>query len=229
MGSTWYASTSPTKQTVFGGPSYIGQPSGLPAHPGGYEGSRTSTVVENGLSLAIRDMTVADDYAAIRNQGSSQQMPIHASNPQAMMQPHTPYGVYPQTDFPHYYPSGSAREPYIDYPYSFGGSPDSLYTPPGTSPTNLYPGMPHPLHPNVVDVQRQQIGHFYDYGAASRPATQFYYPNQAMIYPPPAHSPMMTPQLAQAHPVPLADKKRDHQVCTPLLLYLPNHLILYIV
>lgn len=190
-----------------------------------YDTLQTSSAVNDELSLALRGMAVEDDYNVQNRQhgASSQSTSAQTSHPRAhpMPQPR-PYSGYPQADYPGYYSVPAGRESYVEYPYGYdayrGPSDPSLYASSGVSsasPAAMYPGVsPQTLHPNAVaDMQRQQAGMFYDYAAASRPpGSQFYYPtHQAVMFPAPAHSPMITPQLAASNPATLADKKREMQ------------------
>jgi len=161
----------------------------------------------------MRGMAVEDEYGAGRQQfHSPQSMPGQGLNPQmhlphTLQAPRTPYTNYPQADYSQYY-NGPGREPYTEYQYGHdayrGTSDPSLFSSPsgmsGTSP-NMY------LNLSPAELHRPQPGIFFDYVAAARPPiSQFYYPgHQAIIYPPPSHSPMLTPQLI--------DKKWEFQVC----------------
>jgi hypothetical protein len=170
-------------------------------------------------------MAVEDDYSTAQNSQHRQSMSISAISghqapqyraPQSQ-QPRGPYNTYGQTDYSAYYSNAPTREPYLDYQYAYdayhGFSDPSLYPSSaamgGASSSNIYPGVsPQTIHPNST----QQPGLFYDYGGVGRsPGSQFYYPtHQAMMYPPPAHSPMLPSQLS--NPSTLSEKKRDFQV-----------------
>lgn len=215
-----YPAISPTKPPYN---SYGGPQTGLhgPHSVGGYDAMPTSALVENELSLALRGMAVEDDYSGGRQLTSQVSGIVGGGNPHIRAPPvhpmRTPYG-YPQTDYPNYYTNGHNRETYVDYSYAYdayrGASDSSLYGVStgmgGTSPANLYPTMtPQTVHANAVaDMHRQQPGLFFDYGAAQRHGSQYYYPtHQPMMYAP-SHSPMLTPQMATANPASVVDKKQ---------------------
>jgi hypothetical protein len=219
-----YSPGSPTGSVTFGS-----QPSGLPAHPGGYESLQPPSFVDNELSLAFRGMSVEDEHSDGRHQGAFQHVPNRSFNSQSgqpaiAQQPRAPYHVYPPADFAPYYPNSSHREPY-QYGFDAHNYPPEppLYTSPGaigsSVPTNMYTGLsPQVLPPSPIDVHRPGI--FYDYGAAAR-SSQFYYANhQAMMYPPSPPSPV-SPQLAL---VPYGDKKHDVPVSLLSLFFLQEYL-----
>jgi hypothetical protein len=89
----------------------------------------------------------------------------------------------------------------------------------------VYPGVPQNLHPNAMDIRQQQPAVYFDYNAASRPPSQYFYsPPQPMMYPP--HSPMLSSQLpAPSAPVTLAEKKLEMQVRVSLSFCVHRNLI----
>ena len=213
---TWYPAASPTRPIGFStGGRYVSQPFGLTGHLG-YDTLQSPPVVDNELSHTFRGMVVEEDY----NLGHLPlSMPGPAPNPQQRppnLQPRTPYNIYPQADYAHYYNS-VVRERYVDHAYGYDpyhSGPDRLvYVNPrgmsGASPPTLYPNFPS------AEFHRQQRGMFFDYGLTVRaPVSQFYYPfHQHLLYLPPPHSPMHTPQLAVAPPN-LTDKEPEFQVST---------------
>jgi hypothetical protein len=222
-GAPRYPSSGAPNPTGFSTGTFAGQqPSGLPAATtgGGYDSA--SKIVENEIVVALRGMVVEDDYGVGQQNGQHRQQmgqaqsSSHMANP-ALPQiraPHirTPYNAYSQADYSAYYSNPPTREPYIDYQYGYDayrGSTDLSTYPAngmnGTSASGIYSGTPQ--HPSG-----QQSGLFYDYnGVARPPGSQFYYPaHQAVLYPPPTHSPMLN-QLTN-HTT-LSDKKRELQVC----------------
>jgi hypothetical protein len=229
-----YPTASPAKPTAYDAAPFPTPYSGRQGIDlgGGYDSSQMGSLIDNNLSLAFRGMATDDDYVGGRQQmGPSQPsgMAGQIHNPQlrpppVMPHPRGPYNTYSQTDYSTYYPSPPpAREPYIDYQYTYDayrGTADPVYGTgmSGISPATIYTGVsPQPLHPDTVaDLHRQQ---FYHYGAAARPpGSQFYYPtHQGMMYPP-SHSSMVTPQLATSNHATLVDKKREFQVCDEVLL-----------
>lgn len=181
-----------------------------------YSGHKSSSAVNEDLSVALRGMAVEDDHNIQQNHqhmASSQSM-LHPRGP-PMPQPR-PYGGYP--DYNPYYAVPTGREHYIDFSYGYdayrGPTDATMYPSPGisgASPGSLYPSaVPQGLHLNAVpDIHRAQQGVFFDYGAAAHPSSQFYYPtHQPVMFSPPTHSPMPVSQL----PATLADKKREMQV-----------------
>lgn len=218
-----YPSSVPSNSTGFSTGSYAGQqPSGLPASATGSGYDSASKIADNELVVALRGMAVEDDYTVGQHRqqmGQSQPSghPVNPPIPQIrappVQQPRAPYNAYGQADYSAYYSNPPTREPYIDYQYGYDayrGSTDlSVYSQAngmnGASASSVYSGTPQ--HPNA-----QQSGLFYDYNGGARPAgSQFYYPtHQAVLYPPSAHSPMLTNQLA--NPATLSDKKRELQV-----------------
>ncbi|KAF9246506.1 hypothetical protein BU15DRAFT_40062 [Melanogaster broomeanus] len=191
-----------------------------PSNPAAYGSSafNVSSMVENELSLGLRGMVVEEDHvnSQYRQQHTSSQTNGVSSpvRPPPMVQGRTPYGGYPQADYPSYYNNGAPRDPYVDYGYGYSTPADpSLYPSSAgmnnTSPASVYPGVsPQTLHPNASAVQ--QSGMYYDYSASARSPSQYYYPaHQPMMYPTMSSlSPMPTPQLSAAAPTGIPDKKQ---------------------
>ncbi|KAI0054095.1 hypothetical protein FA95DRAFT_1480124 [Auriscalpium vulgare] len=210
------SSVSP-KSGGFAASSAFGQPTHQNPNLA-YEPMTPSSVVENELSLGIRGMAVEDEYSAPHStapyraqapasqQASSVPTAPSIRVPSNMQQPRGPYNAYSPSDYAAYYQGPpSVREPYVDYSYpydAYRATPDpAVYAAStvsaGTSPASLYPS----------------AGLYYDYsGPARPPGSQYFYPSQPMVYGPPSHSPMMTPQLAVHIPPSLNDKKRELQV-----------------
>ena len=205
------------------GGRYVGQPFGPTSHLG-YDTLQSPPVVDNELSHTFRGMVVEEDY----NPGHlPQSMPGPAPNPQQCppnLQPRTPYNIYPQADYAHYYNS-VVREQYVDFAYGYDPyhpGPDRLvYVNPrgmsGAGPPTLYPNL------SSAEVHRQQPGRFFDYGLTVRaPVSQFYYPfHQHLLYLPPPHSPMHIPQLTIAAPN-LTDKEPEFHVSTVSVSHVRN-------
>ncbi|KAJ7452369.1 hypothetical protein B0H11DRAFT_1742114 [Mycena galericulata] len=168
-----------------------------------------SGVADNDLSLPMRGMVVEDDLAALHARQqvqSSMPIPAQVSNSQMRALPpqRSVYNTYPTTEYGFYPP---ARDSFVDYPYVGYGNPDlSLYASSGVpmSPV-LYPSGPQNLHPTNMDIRQQQPAVYFDYNSATRPPSNFYFPPQPMMYPPP-HSPLLSSQLPTS-PVTLAEKK----------------------
>jgi pumilio RNA-binding family len=177
-------------------------------------------MVENELSLGLRGMVVEEDHVngQYRQPHASPQANgvSHQVRPPPMVQGRTPYGSYPQADYPSYYNNGAPRDPYMDYGYGYSTPADpSLYTSSAgmnnTSSASVYPGVSQQaLHPNGS--AGQQSGMYYDYAASARSPSQYYYPaHQPMMYPTmPSLSPMLTPQLSAAAPTGIPDKKQQY-------------------
>lgn len=169
----------------------------------------------------MRGMVIADDSSAIPRQQPPPAMPVppQVANTQmrgasSLPQQRNIYNTYPTADYGFYPP---ARDSFVDYPYY--GSPDpSAYGSSGVPMSPVYPGVPQNLHPNAMDIRQQQPAVYFDYNAASRPPSQYFYsPPQPMMYPP--HSPMLSSQLpAPSAPVTLAEKKLEMQVRVSLSL-----------
>ncbi|KAJ7685233.1 hypothetical protein DFH06DRAFT_967898, partial [Mycena polygramma] len=190
-------------------------PTQQPSFPLGYDPLQPSATADNELALAMRGMVVEDDMNAHHSrQQAPPAMPIppQVSNAQirGTSQQRTMYNTYPTTEYGFYPP---ARDSFVEYPYvGYGGADPSAYGSSGVpmSPS-LYPGVPQSLHPNTVDIRQQQPVYF-DYNAATRPPSQFFFPPpQPMMYPP--HSPMLSsPIPPSSAPVTLAEKKLEMQV-----------------
>ncbi|KZT26448.1 hypothetical protein NEOLEDRAFT_1196393 [Neolentinus lepideus HHB14362 ss-1] len=166
---------SPSKATSFNSsPStFAGQQSGLStsASGAGYEASQAPATVETDLSLALRGMTVEDDYGmshangqyaasssmgqATNGPGQSPQgvmPPIRVAHP--LQQARMPYGAYPQSINNAYYTGPHAGQ--VDYAYSYDSyrgvvSDPSVYTSSAavnaaSSPTSVYPTVSFFLH-----------------------------------------------------------------------------------
>ncbi|KIY43536.1 hypothetical protein FISHEDRAFT_53279, partial [Fistulina hepatica ATCC 64428] len=179
-----------------------------------YDHLPTPTTVDNELSTALRGMVVEDDFTAHpAYPGTSSQ----ATRMPPLSQPRGPYnGGYAPAEYGTYYSNSATRDPYVEYPYAYGASDHSIYASSGmanSSPAAVYPGLATPsLHPSTVpDMHRQQPNLFYDYNTGRPPASQYYYPTQAMMYAP-TTTPMLTPQIATSTPATLGEKKRELQV-----------------
>ncbi|KAJ7449831.1 hypothetical protein FB451DRAFT_739901 [Mycena latifolia] len=202
-----YSSTKP-----LGAGSYPGQPPSFPLPTLGYD----SVATENDLTLAMRGMTVEDDFNALhaRQQAQSSipgQVHSQMRGTSTLQQQRNVYSTYPTAEYG-FYPPG--RDTFVDYPYVGYGTPDpSFYGSSGVpmSP-GLYPSVPQSLHPNTVAI-RQQPAVYFDYNAPTRPPSQFFFP-QTMMYPPP-HSPMLSSQLpVSSAPVTLTEKKHEITICS---------------
>ncbi|KAG7452473.1 uncharacterized protein BT62DRAFT_860382, partial [Guyanagaster necrorhizus] len=195
--SSRYASaTSPTK--AFVASNYSAQPSA----PAGFDSMQKASSVDD-LSLTLRSMAVEDDFTVQTRQlgGPSQPAPSQLRGPIAMPQGRGPYPSFPQPDYSGFYPNAAGRDSFVEYPYAYGAAPSdpSLYASPhlaNTAPT-IFPG--HQAFNGMADI-RQQSAMFYDYSVNRPPGSHFYYPApQAMMYPP-AHSPMIPPQVPNNNP-----------------------------
>ncbi|KAJ7219320.1 hypothetical protein GGX14DRAFT_591484 [Mycena pura] len=166
----------------------------------------------------MRGMAVEDDLNAMHGrQQALSSMPIsrQVSNAQlraaSLPQQRGIYNTYPTTEYG-FYPPG--RDTFVDYPYAgFSGPDPNIYRSNGVPmASGLYPGLPQTLHPNAVDLRQQHPPVYFDYNAATRPPSQFFFPPpQAMIYPP--HSPMLSSQLpASSSPVTLTEKKHEIKI-----------------
>lgn len=129
------------------------------------------------LSMALRGMAVEDDYGA---RSAQQQGP--STGAARTQPPRGPYGNFVQ-DYQGYYSNTSG----MDYSYGYAGSvdPNSYASPVMTqaSPAaSMYSAQG--MMNSVVDMPRAQTGVFYDFSGSRPPASQFYYPAQAMMYSP---------------------------------------------
>lgn len=183
-------------------------------------------MVENDLSVAMRGMAVEEDFS-VQAPGFRAPpnvplagAPVHQSQPPQVrgapgQHGRAPYGNFPQPDFSGYYGTPSR----VDYPYPYDGYPPtldpSLYAgSPALSSAVAAPGVyslnTQGLHPHAIpDLQHlgQQAGVYFDYSGSARPASQFFYPTQPLMY----HGPGTS--LPGGPPTGLfSDKKRDFQV-----------------
>ncbi|KAJ7155944.1 hypothetical protein C8R43DRAFT_884246, partial [Mycena crocata] len=195
-----------------GAGTYPGQQPSFPLPALGYDSLQPSNAGESDLTLAMRGMAVEDDFNSMQSrQPPSMPIPAQVSmrGASSLPQQRSVYNAYPTSEYS-YYPPG--RDSFADYPYVGYASPDpGVY---GSSGVPMSPGLyPAPtLHPNTVDLRQQQPTVYFDYNTATRPPSQFFFPPQAMMYPPP-HSPMLSPQLpVPSSPVTLLEKKHEMQV-----------------
>ncbi|KAK7020574.1 kinesin heavy chain [Favolaschia claudopus] len=198
--------------------AYPGQQSSYPPSTLSYDTLNSTGTATSDLALAMRGMAVADDSNVLPpRQPAPPAMPIppQVSNAQVrggptLNQQRNVYNTYPATEYG-FYPT-PARDSFADYPYGAYNGPDpSLY---GSSAVPMspaiYPAIPQNMHPNTLDVRPQQPPVYFDYNAATRPPSQFYFPPpQPMIYPP--QSPLMSQMPAPSAPVTLAEKKLEMQ------------------
>ncbi|KAK7014832.1 kinesin heavy chain [Favolaschia claudopus] len=214
--STAIAKYQPIFRTSDG--AYPGQQSSYPPSTLSYDTLNSTGTATSDLALAMRGMAVADDSNVLSpRQPAPPAMPIppQVSNAQVrggptLNQQRNVYNTYPATEYG-FYPT-PARDSFADYPYGAYNGPDpSLY---GSSAVPMspaiYPAIPQNMHPNTLDVRPQQPPVYFDYNAATRPPSQFYFPPpQPMIYPP--QSPLMSQMPAPSAPVTLAEKKLEMQ------------------
>lgn len=208
IGATTYPASSPTKPVTFRAGSPFGAQPQVHASSGmiGPYDSVSSAAADEQLSSALRGMVVEDEYGLTQHPNprpSSQPHPPNSAEQsrsavsqarghQHSQQPVAPFGTFPQPDFGSYYNTPSR----VDFPYPFDAyrAQDPMFGSPALSPANpatlIYPGMSNRGHQRMGDLPSPHVRVFYDYSAANRPASHYYYP-QVMPFqhvgPPPAH------------------------------------------
>ncbi|KAG6814358.1 hypothetical protein H0H92_010944 [Tricholoma furcatifolium] len=141
---------------------------------------------------------------------SQQVLPIPQTSPQPP--PARPYGYAPPPDYNSFHAPHELQYAYGIPDTAYGSQPITSTTPPAVYLNP--PGIPTQqvnVPVPVPEMYRQQQLYYYDSPPPMPP--QYCLPvSQTVIYsqplPPPAHSPLIATQL----PIPILDKKRDHQL-----------------
>ncbi len=135
----------------------------------------------------MRGMVVEDDHDLSRHAALNLQSRnyLPPSNPIS-------YNTFPQPDYNSSYPTPQhVRESFSDSPFSY--DPYRMSSDP---PAYSSPSIQAPVYPNISPMDPHRRPNFlYDYAVNPRPAPQFYYPTQGLIYGHPGPSPLATPQL----------------------------------